>query len=933
MLACGKPFLSIFFLLTLLGCQESFSGRKPPKAEQGILDLREWNFTKDGPLDLKGKFEFEPKQFVAADDFTPSLNPRFLDFPGPWNVKLSDGSEIEKKSFGSYRLKLLVDKGDDEFAMRFYHRRVPFRLYLNGKLIAQNGVVSDNKEIARSAIISKVIPIDVNQGENFLVLHVANFVFPKGGTRTAFRFGTYQSLINEREASLNARLFVFGGIFIMALYHFILFLLRRDEKSTVYCGIFCLSALAGALCEGNMYIAKMFPTMSWEAFFKFRWAGIIAFLFGMVNFFHSVFSDYVSKKVVKIVSYVSVPSLLFLFLADFRQYIQFFMFAFLPFLGCVILYIVFASVRSMKSYPKESLVITGGLVFWAATMINDVLNTNFVIQTAYIAVYGMFIFIFSLATLLSMRFSWAFRDLNTAQIEIRELNAGLENMVKQKTADIRSMMLHIRQGIFALAGKGAPVIQKDYSQHLEDILHTQDIAGATIEGLLLGDSTLNSDEKNIIEETIKFSMIGDELTYLLNEHNLPKELTYSNLSDQQKILEIDWGPIANSDDPEQVDKVLVCIRDVSEQRKLQDEAKAQQRELSIIDEILRLKPERFNDFIETSQGFIKQNRQLIEENKEYSKDVLKILFINMHTLKGNARTFHFQLMTGAVHEAEQAYSALQQEECEWDQTKLLADLDIVQESLEEYIRVNIEKLGRKQDSGDYKTVKTQLLKNMIDNLDKIDNPDESIKKIQYQLHRIYYHHIVDVFKEITSGVDALARDLKKEIPVVEIDSSDILLTNDALKIFNDVFVHILRNSMDHGIEDGVTRKKAGKKPSGKIAISFSKTDSQIVVDYRDDGKGLNLPLLKDKGIQTGYFNSDKKLDNTMIAELIFESGLSTADKVSEISGRGVGMDAVRNYLVTNGGGIHLDFTGPENENGFIPFSFRIVLPSSFSVTV
>ena len=241
------------------------------------------------------------------------------------------------------------------------------------------------------------------------------------------------------------------------------------------------------------------------------------------------------------------------------------MFAFLPFLGCVILYIVFASVRSMKSYPKESLVITGGLVFWAATMINDVLNTNFVIQTAYIAVYGMFIFIFSLASLLSMRFSWAFRDLNTAQIEIRELNAGLENMVKQKTADIRSMMLHIRQGIFALAGKGAPVIQKDYSQHLEDILHTQDIAGATIEGLLLGDSTLNSDEKNIIEETIKFSMIGDELTYLLNEHNLPKELTYSNLADQQKILEIDWGPIANSDDPEQVDKVLVCIRDVSEQ--------------------------------------------------------------------------------------------------------------------------------------------------------------------------------------------------------------------------------------------------------------------------------------------------------------------------------------------------------------------------------
>jgi len=926
-------------LTTLLGCQEKFSGKKPPLAQQGQLDLTGWSFTDDGPLDLSGQWQFVPKKFLTLEELkaNPIPNPIYLDMPGTWDVKLDGGKVLDKKSFGTYRLKLLVNTEGQKFAFRFQHRRTAFELYLNGKLVVRNGLVGETSETTKAGILSKVMAVDLKQGQNDLTLYVANFNFQKGGTRSSPRLGEYQSLIKEREASLIGRIFVFGGIFIMALYHFILYLLRRDEKSTIYCGIFCISSLIGGLCEGNMYIANIFPNMSWELYFKIRWIGIILFLFGLVNFFHSVFAQYIHRKIVSTVSYISVPLFLALCVLDFNQYIKVFMTIYLPFLLIVVGYLFISSIRAWKKFPKESLVITSGLIFWVAAVTNDILNANFVINTKFVGVYGLFVFIFSLATLLSMRFSWAFRDLNTAQVEIKKLNTSLENMVKQKTADIRSMMIHIRQGIFALAGKGSPVIQKDYSRHLEEILDTDNIAGGKIENLLLESSSLNSDERNIVEETIKFSMIGDSLTYDLNEHNLPKELVFQRVGDEQKILEIDWGPIANADDCDQIDKVLVCIRDVSEQRKLMNESRSQQRELAIIDEILKVKPDRFNDFIETSQKFFAQNRKLIEENKESSEDALRILFINMHTVKGNARTYHFQLMTGAIHEAEQAYSMLQKKECEWDQAKLLSDLDQVEEIMDDYLRVNIEKLGRKKDSGNYLAINGDLIKNIIDTLIKIENNGDveknsaAILKVQSQLHRAYYHHIVDVFKEITNGVSALANDLKKESPAVEIASSDILLTRDAVKVLNDVFVHILRNSMDHGIENAETRKKSGKKPTGKIAISFVKDKEQLIVNYQDDGQGLNLSLLKDKGVENGLFDPTGDIENAKVAELIFESGLSTASQVSDISGRGVGMDAVRSYLNTNGGAIDLEFTGVENDKGCIPFAFKIILPSSFCV--
>ncbi len=118
--------------------------------------------------------------------------------------------------------------------------------------------------------------------------------------------------------------------------------------------------------------------------------------------------------------------------------------------------------------------------------------------------------------------------------------------------------------------------------------------------------------------------------------------------------------------------------------------------------------------------------------------------------------------------------------------------------------------------------------------------------------------------------------------------------------------HILRNAIDHGIETPEERKKLGKPATGSINITFHHEGSEIVLTIKDDGQGLNIDALRKKAVEKGRMLEDADLSDTEIMEFILEAGFSTADKVTQISGRGVGMDVVNTEIKQLGGTLHID---------------------------
>ena len=137
---------------------------------------------------------------------------------------------------------------------------------------------------------------------------------------------------------------------------------------------------------------------------------------------------------------------------------------------------------------------------------------------------------------------------------------------------------------------------------------------------------------------------------------------------------------------------------------------------------------------------------------------------------------------------------------------------------------------------------------------------------------------------------------------------------------------MLRNALVHGIEEPAARVAAGKAESGRIAIALRQESNEIALVFSDDGAGLDLEALRRKGAQMGLLPADREPTEGELAHLVFASGLSTAEKLSELAGRGVGMDVVKNDITSIGGRVDIVTTRGAGT------TFTVYLPLTLAVT-
>jgi two-component system chemotaxis sensor kinase CheA len=159
-----------------------------------------------------------------------------------------------------------------------------------------------------------------------------------------------------------------------------------------------------------------------------------------------------------------------------------------------------------------------------------------------------------------------------------------------------------------------------------------------------------------------------------------------------------------------------------------------------------------------------------------------------------------------------------------------------------------------------------------------------------------------VFQRMPRLVRDLARTLGKEVRLV-LHGEATEVDKTVIEELSDPLTHMIRNAMDHGLEMPDDREKAGKPREGTISLSAEQRGGRIVISIADDGRGLHREKLLAKGRANGLVTPDARLAPEEIDELIFAAGLSTVDKVTDISGRGVGMDVVRRNVEALGGRI------------------------------
>jgi two-component system, chemotaxis family, sensor kinase CheA len=210
----------------------------------------------------------------------------------------------------------------------------------------------------------------------------------------------------------------------------------------------------------------------------------------------------------------------------------------------------------------------------------------------------------------------------------------------------------------------------------------------------------------------------------------------------------------------------------------------------------------------------------------------------------------------------------------------------------------VNSLAKKEDTSDV----------VFDNLADITNYLEAItNELQLSVMRARLVPISKVFNKIPRMVRDLCGEFKKDIEL-KVEGEETELDRSLIEALVDPMVHIIRNSVDHGIELPDEREKKGKRGKGLLSIKAYNEGNHVIIDVFDDGKGINLQAVKDKVKEKGLMTESElaSLSQKEAMNLIFIPGLSTAQKVSSVSGRGVGMDVVKTNIEKMNGQAYID---------------------------
>ena len=422
--------LIIFPLLFFTACRHDFQERIHPEAVKGVLDLTEWDFKRDGPVDLTGEYEFYWKQHLKPQEFkktTPLQKTGFIRVPGYWNGYEVEGKKLSGDGYATYRLKILLNDLKEPLALKLLSMGSAYNVYVNEKRVGSVGVAGKNRETSIPRYFPQTVDFEIEINQIELIFQVSNFHHGRGGAWNVIRLGREKEIRIIRQRRLSFDLFLFGSIFIIAMYHLGLFTIRKKDRSLLYFSIICLLISLRLLTTGERYLIHLFPNIGWELLVKLAYLSFYLSVPIFSLFMQSLFFREFSKRFlhpIVVLGFAFSCTVLFTPAKIFSHTLQIYEVITLIALMYGLYVLIISSVRKRDG----ATIFLFGFIILTLSVINDMMHVEKIIQTGYFAPFGLFIFIFSQAFLLSFRFSKVF---TTVEMQLKELSETYQAYKKE----------------------------------------------------------------------------------------------------------------------------------------------------------------------------------------------------------------------------------------------------------------------------------------------------------------------------------------------------------------------------------------------------------------------------------------------------------------------------------------------------------------------
>lgn len=415
------------------------------QSEKGILDITQAHVS-ENPVKLKGDWAFYWQELLSPEDIQNRLardgnHDRWISIPGSWLGYQLDGQQLNGTGFATFRVVIKLSEQDrnERLALRMPTIFHAYKLWVNGELLAEVGVVGQDKSSVTPHLATKLVFFQPKNDKVELVMQVANFHHKRGGITKYIELGGSDVLTVRTNLRIAAEMFTTAGLLVIGVYHLLLFGLRRKDRAPLYFGLFTTLSGIRSLLVGELLLTQLWPSFPWGLQFKIEYLILCSIGYIMTMYFDSIFPNYVSRwfhLVTRIVTgafcivVVVTPALLYTKML--------LMIGVMVFLHMVYLMVglVKAAMRRMEGALIFLLVSVVGLV----TVVNDFLYYNEWSLIGNTSPLGLLVFTIAQMILLSSRFTRAAsneeriaRELQDANNKLTEMNLNLERTVQERT--------------------------------------------------------------------------------------------------------------------------------------------------------------------------------------------------------------------------------------------------------------------------------------------------------------------------------------------------------------------------------------------------------------------------------------------------------------------------------------------------------------------
>ncbi len=501
--------------------------------------------------------------------------------------------------------------------------------------------------------------------------------------------------------------------------------------------------------------------------------------------------------------------------------------------------------------------------------------------------------------------------------DLELLNNSLEQKVQERTTELNNLLIKV-YSLLDNSGEGFLTFDKEYiidSEYSSEckVIFSKEISGINVLTLLFSD---NKDIINSFTKTIDMITTSDD--------DYKKEMLISLLPSVinigNRFIKVKYKVLENLN-------VMLILTDITHERQLEEKIIQEQGRLKFIVSTFTNKND-FLDLISSYKLFIESGYTEIVETDSANDKKLSEIYRSIHTFKGTFLQLNFINTPQDLHKFESELSKLIKNQDNINLISLLEQNDILS-AFEKDIKIITEILGEgfiNEESKIY-IKKSQLIKlqessQIINNLNKqLLNP--LVSEATKIINTLHYKSIKEILSPYPDYTFSLSEKLGKSMYNFKIEGSNCLVDPNKYSSFLKSLLHVFRNAVDHGLETPDERIDTAKNQICSISCSIEQINNSITITIQDDGRGIDINKVREKAIDKKFFSKDvaSTLSENELLELLFSDNFSTKKAVTEISGRGYGLDAVMCELKKINGNVKIE-TSLGKGTKFI-FSFQV----------